>query len=975
MADAELTRLVQAVEAAQLASRALTDEDVAALDRARSTVGSTAAEITSAARLELRSLAHRLWAAVAQGLATSKEGAKCRSLACELFVGSFVSETMPTKDAASLAVHWAFAGRAWMLAEEPQSAQDCFTESAKQWKLQPQRLAPMATQTFIWAAEAHFSQAAYSEAFSSLVQARELIGELISRMPKEQQEAVLNNFLGTCYEQALSHRVAGNAAQASDLLNLALGAAGTVAASSRCRLLRALARLGPCDNGLVHAKQALALSPNSKERVLSFQVILELVVGEGKPPESRHLKRVWFEMWVPSPRVEGPQDSFASTANTIFASNPRILEEQKQQWREEKGLSGLWDPNKDPRRAPSPRSPEERAGRPVAAPLRRRGVPQSWVDEEMGEQDQPLLRQVPSTEAPRDDFHRCRWRCIWQPERAVETLGAVAQLQLSIVRGKDLACHELSSLFQPTCNAAAKVYLDDTLVCQSKCQQRTRDPDWKFQKSLDVTCPYSMLRVHVVDFGNSNAVTRHQIGFVEINLGDLPLNKELIGWFELRHPDALKRTSWERYATHCQRRDDQMPRLRKPRVPVQKLQQESQEFSPDGNDTLNTSGQRSFLGSCASYLGRSTAELQRQVSEAIKPEERENAGEILLRLRLSYLDRARDSFFAKALQPACVHHGTSILQADSDSDFHLQHLWDDVIDVKQQVLQDAVSSTANFFRYILHWRSNILSAILLVSLTGPLCYSALFPHPRNLWLWTAVVPGVIALLHLLLSISSARAFMLQGGTNAPLTQEGFVRTAAWRDTEQMVAFIDRVVLDTNGCVCDQRELRSFAARCFRDGKPRLTLGELRTGLKASNWVSFDLPAVPSDADGEGKTLLREGCPSTEVQPGDLVLVDGKRRAWVTRLAPSELVVEYEDMEEVHSKQPEVGDPPKGVRDACGQQPQNGGEDLQASRLPAAAGPDGATAVPSCSLGRRNLLTEYYYRRLEDAFVSRVALVR
>lgn len=615
-------------------------------------------------------------------------------------------------------------------------------------------------------------------------------------------------------------------------------------------------------------------------------------------------------MAVPSPRVEGPQDSFASTANTIFASNPRILEEQKQQWREEKGLSGLWDPNKDPRRAPSPRSPEERAGRPVAAPLRRRGVPQSWVDEEMGEQDQPLLRQVPSTEAPRDDFHRCRWRCIWQPERAVETLGAVAQLQLSIVRGKDLACHELSSLFQPTCNAAAKVYLDDTLVCQSKCQQRTRDPDWKFQKSLDVTCPYSMLRVHVVDFGNSNAVTRHQIGFVEINLGDLPLNKELIGWFELRHPDALKRTSWERYATHCQRRDDQMPRLRKPRVPVQKLQQESQEFSPDGNDTLNTSGQRSFLGSCASYLGRSTAELQRQVSEAIKPEERENAGEILLRLRLSYLDRARDSFFAKALQPACVHHGTSILQADSDSDFHLQHLWDDVIDVKQQVLQDAVSSTANFFRYILHWRSNILSAILLVSLTGPLCYSALFPHPRNLWLWTAVVPGVIALLHLLLSISSARAFMLQGGTNAPLTQEGFVRTAAWRDTEQMVAFIDRVVLDTNGCVCDQRELRSFAARCFRDGKPRLTLGELRTGLKASNWVSFDLPAVPSDADGEGKTLLREGCPSTEVQPGDLVLVDGKRRAWVTRLAPSELVVEYEDMEEVHSKQPEVKETPQ-----------------------------------------------------------------
>ena len=52
----------------------------------------------------------------------------------------------------------------------------------------------------------------------------------------------------------------------------------------------------------------------------------------------------------------------------------------------------------------------------------------------------------------------------------------------------------------------------------------------------------------------------HQIGFVEICLGDLPLNKEIVGWFELRHPDALRRTSGERYATHCQRREDQLHR-------------------------------------------------------------------------------------------------------------------------------------------------------------------------------------------------------------------------------------------------------------------------------------------------------------------------------------------------------------------------------------------------------------------------------
>lgn len=81
-----------------------------------------------------------------------------------------------------------------------------------------------------------------------------------------------------------------------------------------------------------------------------------------------------------------------------------------------------------------------------------------------------------------------------------------------------------------------------------------------------------MLRVQVVDQGNSNAVNRvsfktrgggaacqllsffsvaefsishvfhslinsGQIGFVEISIGDLPLNRDIEGWFELRHQD------------------------------------------------------------------------------------------------------------------------------------------------------------------------------------------------------------------------------------------------------------------------------------------------------------------------------------------------------------------------------------------------------------------------------------------------------
>ena len=107
------------------------------------------------------------------------------------------------------------------------------------------------------------------------------------------------------------------------------------------------------------------------------------------------------------------------------------------------------------------------------------------------------------------------------------------------------------------------------------------------------------------------------------------------------------------------------------------------------------------------------------------------------------------------------------------------------------------------------------SSFLLASVICPLAYTALFPHQRNLWLWTAVLPGTLGFVHLLLSappdlhrfamfplvsfrsktehfieacstrlesfrekaafarsISAIRVFMLQGGTNAPLTQEG-----------------------------------------------------------------------------------------------------------------------------------------------------------------------------------------------------------
>jgi len=595
--------------------------------------------------------------------------------------------------------------------------------------------------------------------------------------------------------------------------------------------------------------------------------------------------------------IQSPHSQFAAAADTIFAANPRVVQQERQQWQEEKGLTMVFDPAKDL----SFRRPHQEYRNGVQR------VARGWSDEELGQQDQPLLRQVPSNEVVRDDFHRYRWRCIFQPERAVETLGPVAELHLSIIKAKNLHSYELSNMFQPTCNPSCKVYLDDNLICQSKCQQRTVEPEWQFQRSLDVTCPFSMLRVQVVDQGNSNAVNR-QIGFVEISIGDLPLNRDIEGWFELRHQESLQRTSADRYAKHCQRRDDDLPnmRLRKQKAErVQTTKDQEIEMGEDASNMTNSGQpQRSFLSSCVTYFSDRSTELGLNVSQALRPEIRDNAGEIMMRLRFSYLNRAKDSFFARALNPPTSRdHGTQTLQAEGNSDFHFQHLCDDLIDVKHNLLEDAVSSTRNFCTYVLHWRSILLSSLLLASVICPLAYTAFFPHQRNLWLWTAVLPGTLGFVHLLLSISAIRVFMLQGGTNAPLTQEGFARAAAWRDTEQVMLFITRVLIDLKGSVMDERELRSFAARSFREGKPRLTMAELRTGLKAAHWVSFDKPSQAAALDLEetdARVLLREGFPSTQLQKGDLVLVDHRTRATVKLVDDPYVVVEYDELDELQA---------------------------------------------------------------------------
>jgi hypothetical protein len=133
----------------------------------------------------------------------------------------------------------------------------------------------------------------------------------------------------------------------------------------------------------------------------------------------------------------------------------------------------------------------------------------------------------------------------------------------------------------------------------------------------------------------------------------------------------------------------------------------------------------------------------------------------------------------------------------------------------------------------------------------------------------------MAALLLLLALKPVRRGMSVGGLNAPFSQDGFERVAAWKSTEAMERFIRRVVQeDLQGKVTEPRELRKWAARSFHYGEPRLSFKELREGLKKEAWT---------------------GTTRGEVVPEALVLVDAVRRAVVKKVDPVKgVTVKYDE---------------------------------------------------------------------------------
>lgn len=484
---------------------------------------------------------------------------------------------------------------------------------------------------------------------------------------------------------------------------------------------------------------------------------------------------------------------------------------------------------------------------------------------------QPLVVPADEIIPGREPFHQNRWRCFTAPEQSATTLGPSARLEMSIVRARDLIGSDVTVVMEPASDPFVRMYVDDIAMFETEARPHTRNPEWQFFCVLDITAAVSMVRLQVLD--KDTFTDDDEIGFVEFCVCDIPFSEVVEGWFELRFQENLRRNSTERYAEHCAARDDSvhgmLPRGR------------------NGDDRGGRSDFDTRFRKARSYKPQSVLSSCVSAVAAMNDDERYNAGEIHVRMRLVPGGSWLDTFFSLALQPTPQDFG--IAAQDDLSDLVLQELYDSAMDIKRHAYDYGLVCVMNAISYVLCWRSCLLSTLVLLEFLATVMFSFVEPHPSlvcSIWL------GCSALFLMLLGVESWRLEMTMGGTNAPLNEEGFALTAAWSDVGQMYSFLVRVIENLQGSIGDDQELLALAARCFYKGKPALSWAQLYDMLSNVDWLSFTTGTLDY---------------------GTLVLVDEFRRARVMNVKGNLVDVEYEDAEVGESKRDLVEQDRLGLR--------------------------------------------------------------
>jgi len=530
--------------------------------------------------------------------------------------------------------------------------------------------------------------------------------------------------------------------------------------------------------------------------------------------------------------------------------------------------------------------------------------------------DSPGVEKLKQDLDNRLPFHENRWMCLTQPTSAVLCLGAVARLEVTIVKAKDLILNEGTGVAVRTEQPKpfVRVYLDDKEVAESTRGKNTRNPDFNYSCNIDVVAAKSMVRFQVYDKdieddgardlfkanmaevsvvdGKKQSSLQHSLGFVEVCLADMPFDEELIGWLELRFPSHLQGKNTSRYHQHCLSREDVLHKEMQEMLEAAPSSQVGHmAFVQVSKKISRESGTSGYGGMMKSVMGRARTTRDESADQQF------NAGELFVRMKMVMAAPSKyDVMFSYALDPPKLSFNP-VIQASSLPELDIQELFDDAMDIKFSVLDDFVFCFFSYVWYLLSWQNKFVSGLITLCLLLS-CWSKALIH--------GCVFGIMAALLLMNCREGQRQQMTTSGLNAPLTQKGFLIVARWNSILQMQAFIYRVMMHQGCQVLSERGLHDFVARGFRDlldpsrgfeeDDTSLTLPDIVRVLKKMDWVAVN----KKDVD---EAVLKER---------SMVRIQERRRATVSRVLPPEIgedrtrfVVQYDELDGTEENETEV----------------------------------------------------------------------
>jgi len=386
------------------------------------------------------------------------------------------------------------------------------------------------------------------------------------------------------------------------------------------------------------------------------------------------------------------------------------------------------------------------------------------------------------------------------PHRARDVLQPYAMLHFRLLSARDLLAKDIGIL-RHSADPYYEILVDDKTYHVSEPVMDNLNPTFNDPPvPIPIWHPMTVVTIKLMDYDNPLKRMFHGdelIGFVELQIKDLPFNQDICGWLELRLEDFLVGTSTERIEEHRALRDDMAYER-----PEQASIIESKKYQ-----------QNAFCGCFPDRPGGL------RISARVP-----NAGCLLVEMNLQ-TETSWNELFAYSLpRPVPIVYDRSIIaKKHALPELNVPKLIDHATWIGDTLWKNGALCFIDAILYVLTWKECWISFIF----TCGLVCMVIFPR-----FGLAIFVASIAFWLYILSSRKRRTRMVASPERAPLNDEGFALVAMLRSTQKMIVWVERVIVQVlRGVIDNHNDLELFSSSIFRDGAPLLSFDQLLFRLK------------------------------------------------------------------------------------------------------------------------------------------------